>query len=217
MFFLIPALLGAGLGLALHFLLDWLLGLPWLPFHGPLNLLDRIPDQIALPVLLALGLVAGVIFGVHALADELSVTVTRDSVRLQRGDLDRTLRRSAVASVFLDAKHLVLLGPDTNELARQKTDQSANRLAAAFTGHGYPWRPDGDPRDADYRLWSVSAVGLPSGADALLSIRAKALADSKRAGDAAELRAELIKLGVVVRDQGGQQYWRLAGPDQLNR
>jgi len=218
LFFLIPAVLGAGLGLALHFLLGWLLGLPWLPFQGPLKLLDRIPDQIALPVLMGLGLVAGVIFGVYALADELSITVTWDGVRLQRGDLDRTLRRNAVASVFLDGKHLVLLGPDTNELAREKTDQSATRLAAAFTAHGYPWRTDGDPREADYRLWSASAVGLPAGADALLAIRAKALGDSKRTADAADLRSELIKLGVVVRDQGGKQYWRLAdGPDQLPR
>jgi hypothetical protein len=219
MFFVIPAVLGAGIGLALHFLLGWLLGLPWLPFQGPLKLLDRIPDQVALPVLMGLGVVAGVIFGVYALAEELSITVTRDSVRLQRGDLDRTLRRSTVASVFLDGKELVLLGPDTNELAREKTDQSASRLAAAFTDHGFPWQADGDPREADYRVWSKSAVGLPPGADALLAIRAKALTDSKRAADAAELRAELIKLGVVVRDRGGKQYWRLGGggPDQLLR
>ena len=218
LYLLIPAALGAGLGLALHLLLDWLLGLPWLPFKGPLALIDSIPNQIALPVLIGVGVLAGVIFGVVALADELSITVTRDSVRLKRGDVDRTLRRGAVASVFLDGKHLVLLGPDTNELAREKTDQSAARIAAAFTAHGYPWRTDGDPREADYRLWSASAVGLPAGADALLAVRAKALGDSKRTADAADLRAELIKLGVVVRDQGGKQYWRLAGgPDQLQR
>ena len=63
LFFVIPALLGAGLGVALHFLLGWLLGLPWLPFQGPLSLLDSIPDQVALPVLIGLGMVAGLIFG----------------------------------------------------------------------------------------------------------------------------------------------------------
>ena len=67
-------------------------------------------------------------------------------------------------------------------------------------------------------MWSKSAVGLRPGADALLAIRAKALTDSRRAAGAAELRAELIKLGAVVRDGGGQQYWRLGGdPDQLLR
>ena len=216
LYLVIPAALGAGLGLALHLLLDWLLGLPWLPFKGPLALIDSIPNQIALPVLIGLGVLAGVIFGVVALADELSITVTRDSVRLKRGDVDRTLRRGAVASVFLDGKDLVLLGPDTNELAREKTDQTSARLAAAFTEHGYAWQPSGDPQEVDYRLWSTSSVGLPAGADALLAIRAKTLTDRRRAGDAADLRAELVKLGVVVRDQGGKQYWRLAGgSDQL--
>ena len=31
LFYVVPGLLGAGLGVALHFVLDWLLGLPWLP------------------------------------------------------------------------------------------------------------------------------------------------------------------------------------------
>ena len=67
-------------------------------------------------------------------------------------------------------------------------------------------------------VWNASAIGLPAGADALLAIRAKAFTDSKRTADAADLRAELIKLGVVVRDQGGKQYWRLASrPDELER
>ena len=69
LFFVIPAVLGAGIGLAVHFLLEWLLGLPWLPFRGPLKLLDSIPDQIALPVLMGLGPVAGVIFGVAGHGD----------------------------------------------------------------------------------------------------------------------------------------------------
>ena len=83
LFFLIPAVLGAGLGLALHYLLGWLLGLPWLPFQGPLKLLDSIPGQIALPVLMGLGLVAGLSFGFMAPSDELEVTVTRDSADLR--------------------------------------------------------------------------------------------------------------------------------------
>ena len=42
-------------------------------------------------------------------------------------------------------------------------------------------------------------------------------AEGDKAEDAADLRAELINLGVVVRDQGGKQYWRLADrPDPLD-
>ena len=65
MYVLIPALVGAGLGWALPVVLDWLLGLPWIPFRGPMSLIDSVPDQIALPVLIGLGLVAGVVLGLY--------------------------------------------------------------------------------------------------------------------------------------------------------
>ena len=157
MYVLIPALVGAGLGWALPVLLDWLLGLRWIPFRGPLSLIDSVPDEIALPVLIGLGLVAGVVFGLYALHEELSITVDDHRVRLRRGDADRRLDRTAISDVFLDGKELVLLGHDSNELAREKTDRPAARLA------------------------------------------------------------ELSNLGVVVRDEGGKQYWRLTNrPDFLD-
>jgi hypothetical protein len=208
LYVLVPALLGAGLGWALTALVDLLLGLPWIPFRGPLSLIDSVPDQIAVPVLIGLGLLVGVIFGLYALHEELSITVDDHRVRLRRGDADRRLNRTAIADVFLDGKDLVLLGHDSNELARERTDRPAARLADAFTLHGYPWRADGDPRAGDFRLWSENAQGLPAGARAMLSMRARALKD-KKTEDAADLRTELINLGVVVRDEGGKQYWRL--------
>jgi hypothetical protein len=47
--------------------------------------------------------------------------------------------------------------------------------------------------------------GLPAGANALFTAREKADSDDSR-----ELRSELAKLGVLVRDDKGKQYWRLA-------
>jgi hypothetical protein len=216
LYVLVPALIGAGLGWALTVLVDLLLGLPWIPFRGPLSLIDSVPDQIAVPVLIGLGLLVGVIFGLYALHEELSITVDGQRVRLRRGDADRRLDRTAVADVFLDGKDLVLLGHDSNELARERTDRPAGRLADAFSQHGYPWRADGDPRGGDFRLWSENAQGLPAAARAMLSMRARALKDKKK-GDAADLRTELINIGVVVRDEDGKQYWRLASrPDALD-
>lgn len=210
LFIVVPAAVGAALGWGLLALLDRLLGLPWIPFRGPLSLVDRVPDQIALPVLIGLGLVAGALFGGYALRDELSLTVGDDGVRLKRGDADRQVPRTAVHAVFLDGKELVLLADDGNELDREKTDTPAVGLAAAFGEHGYPWQ-DADPRAGEFRLWTATATGLPAGASALLGVRARALQHGK-AEDARELRAELIGLGVVVRDEGGRHYWRRADP-----
>lgn len=206
------SLIGGGLGFAIIRLLDLLLGLKWVPFQGPLKLINSIPAEIALPVMIGVGLVAGLVFGVMAVREELSVTVSFDEVRLKRGGFDRTISRSAVATVFRDRKELVLLGADTNELAREKIDQPTAELRAAFIRHGYPWRTEGDPQRDDFRVWSPQAVGLPAGANALLTVRAKALSDHK-ADQARGLRDELALLGIVVRDEGGKQYWRrVPGP-----
>ncbi len=84
------------------------------------------------------------------------------------------------------------------------------RLQAAFVTHGYTWLA-GDPHADEYRLWVEDTPDLPPGADALLGARARALGkggDGK--DDAAELRAELAKIGVVVREEKKRQYWRRA-------
>jgi hypothetical protein len=143
--------------------------------------------------------------GARWLAAGRSITKVTD---LQRASADLRLDRTAIADVFLDGKDLVLLGHDSNELAQEKTDRPAARLADAFGRHGYPWRAEGDPRASQFRLWSETARGLPAAARPMLSMRARALKE-KKAADAADLRAELINLGVVVRHEGGKQYWRL--------
>ena len=65
-----------------------------------------------------------------------------------------------------------------------------------------------EPIDLGYLpLWTPTTQGLPPGAGAVLSVRARAVKSGK-AEDARELREELATLGVVVRDEGGKQYWR---------
>jgi hypothetical protein len=59
----------------------------------------------------------------------------------------------------------------------------------------------------EYRRWVPDTPDLPIGADALLKARQRAL-DSDQGGDVAELRDELARLGVVVRDEAKRQYWR---------
>jgi hypothetical protein len=98
------------------------------------------------------------------------------------------------------------------ELARKATDLDADRLQAAFVIHGFPWLAGGDPHKDEFRLWAEDMPDLPAGANALLKARARALGkggDGKE--DAAELRAELARLGIVVRDEKKRQYWRRTG------
>ncbi|WP_262402770.1 hypothetical protein [Actinomadura sp. CNU-125] len=102
----------------------------------------------------------------------------------------------------------MLLGHAGGELYRQECDLSFRRVAEAFTEHGYLWA-DADPHKNEYRRWVPDLPDLPRGANALLKARQKPLKEKgSDAEDVRELRDELARLGVVVRDQKRRQYVR---------
>ncbi|MFG2102555.1 hypothetical protein ACGFJ5_18360 [Micromonospora echinaurantiaca] len=207
---------GAGAGALLARFAGWIAELPWAPVQQLFEVVDRLPDPQAGIGGLAVGALGGLVLGAMGAADRLVVTVDVERVRLRRGGAEREVERRATRAVFVDGKDLVLLGGDDEELARERSDLSAERLSDAFRGRGWPWT-DGDPHRDAYRRWVPGLPGLPSGADALLRARQRAL-DKEKGGEVRELRVELARLGVVVRDDGKRQYWRLTrsavpGPD----
>jgi hypothetical protein len=152
------------------------------------------------------------VVAVLAEQDYVRVTVDDDQVTVARGASQRSLPRAWIGAVFLDGRQLVLLGHATDELAREGGDlPDAKRLEAAFAAHGYPWTPGGDPHRDEYRRWVEDLPDLPAGADAVLKARARAL-DKGDKEDAAQLREELGKLGIVVREEGKRQFWRRTRP-----
>ncbi|MDT0300776.1 YqeB family protein [Streptomonospora wellingtoniae] len=207
-------LLGAVLGALLEVLADWLATWPWTPFEGPVQLISTLPD---LPTRIggaAVGLVGGLALALIGESESGTVTVDGDEAVVESVDRRVAFRRPQVSAVFKDGKRLVALGPRTEELAGQRTDLDARRLAAAFRQHGYPWHEDGDPHAADYRRWVEGVPDLSASAHGLLAARARALRKdgSDAARDAEELRAELGKLGLVVREERKAQYWRAVRP-----
>jgi hypothetical protein len=209
-------LLGAGTGLLLKSVAGWVVSLPWAPFQGPFTLVDRLIASFGEPQAtigaLAVGAVAGLVLSFIAAEERLTVSISDDRTSIARGESLQAIERRSVGAVFLHGKELVILGQAGEELAREASDLDVDRLRAALLTHGYPWMADGDPYRNEYRLWVEDTPDLPVGADALLKARARALGkgdDGK--GDAAELRAELAKLGIVVRDENKRQYWRRVG------
>ncbi|MFF3942316.1 YqeB family protein [Streptomyces phaeofaciens] len=199
---------GVGLGWLVPLLADWLVSLPWAPLEGPAELLHAVPEPGRTLGALAVGAVLGLVVGCVAVHESLSVRVSGTHVGLTIRDEERAFPRSEVAHAVRDGKQLVILGPTGAELAREDCGLPWDRLAQAFTGHGYRWA-DEDPHRDEFRRWVPGAAGLPEGANALLHARARALRTNDDASDARELRAELVRLGVVVRDEKGRQYWRL--------
>jgi len=203
LYWLLFPLLGAGVGWLAVWGAPWVADLPWAPFQGVFSFLGRAPDLVGV----AVGLVLGLVVAGLAHADMLVVRLGTGAVTLTRGGKRRTVARGDITAAFLDGKELVLLGRDATELAREKTDLPAKEIAAAFTAKGYPWRPDGDPHRDEFRMWTRADDDLPGVAHGLLDERAKALEKGK-ADEAATIRAELLKLGVVVRDEKKRQFWR---------
>ncbi|WP_235995181.1 YqeB family protein [Nonomuraea montanisoli] len=204
-------LLGAGAGWLLRYVVGWATTLPWTPFEGPLRLIESIPPTAFTIGAVVVGVVAGLVLA--AIADEYTVKIVIDDQRVSIAHRSsrQELPRSAVALAFLDAKHLVLLGHDTEELVRQGGDLPRPRpLAEAFQAHGYPWRAEGDPHREEFRRWADGHPDLADAAHAYLRARARAL-EKGDDRDAEQLRQELARLGVAVREEDKRQFWRHAG------
>lgn len=202
--------IGAAAVYLVKVLAGWLLTLPWVPFEGPLRLVDSIPEPWSTTGAIVLGLVGGLVLTVLAKHDSLALAVDPQEIVFTRGDESTTIPADQVASAFLDGKQIVVLGRRQQELARESSDLRSAEVAEAFRGQGYRWL-DADPHRESFRRWVPETPGLPTGANALLKAREQALrGKEKSAGDARELRDELARVGVVVRDHKDRQYWRLS-------
>lgn len=156
-------LLGVAAGWLLMRLADLVVRLDWAPLSAPFRLLARLPDPQAELGALALGGLTGAVLAAVAAAERLQVVVGDGSVVLRRGwDGVRELHREAVSAAFLDGRTLVLLGPQSQEVAREGSDLRGRDLAAAFTRHGYRWHDEGDPFRQEYRCWVEGAPDLPA-------------------------------------------------------
>lgn len=206
-------LAGAGAGWLLQALAGWLSELPWVPFEGIVEWIASVAgnEPAATIVSLAAGAVVGLVLAFIGAMETLVVRITDTQVTLRRGDTTQKINRAGVRTVFVDGKQLVLLGAEADELAREGFDLGADRLRDGFLAHGYPWAAAGDPYRDEFRRWVPDDPELPGSAAALLKARSKALEKGDRT-DIVELRAELAKLGVVVREEAKRQYWRRTHP-----
>jgi len=202
--YVVFTLAGAGTGRLVGPLAHWLVTLPWAPMQGPARLLASVPGVW----LLAVGAAAGLAVALVAQYEQLAVRVSDEQVVLTRKDRRLEFPRDTVGAAFLDGGRLVLLGEDSGELAREECDLNTRRVADAFTRHGYAWTA-GDPHRSEFSRWVPDTPGLPEGANAVLKARQRFLEKKGPADDdVRELRDELGRLGVVVRDEKRRQYWR---------
>ncbi|MEU4242300.1 hypothetical protein [Actinoplanes sp. NPDC026619] len=180
----------------------------WLPLPGPLALIRKLPVPAATATTISLGVLLGLVLAALVDRESLSVRIDPAEVVLTRPGTESRVPRAEVAVAFSDRDQLVLLGRTGRELAREPSLLSAGRLQAAFTERGIAWA-DQDPYLSAYSRWVPGLPEIPATAHALLAARQTALASGDEI-DQRELRAELGRLGFVIRDDRKRQYWRHA-------
>lgn len=199
-------LVGAAALVGLVHAADWLAQLPLVP--GWIALATRLPQPVGTVAAGLLGLLAGAAVAYHGQRDSLVVRVAWHEIVLRRGERNGSVPRNHVGAVFVDGKDLVVLTRAGEEISRWPNDRPVAELARAFTAHRYPWYGDTDPYHDQYQRWVPGLPGLPPGADALMVARRSAL-ENNDTHDAAQLRTELARLGLVVRDEDARQFWRM--------
>lgn len=202
------AIIGFLLSLAVGPVVSWLLGLiDTAP--GPLRLIDQLPLVWSIPLLTLLGALGGWILFSLWNDDVGRVVVDQDTVSLESKKSSAVFSQDEIVEVFLDKDELVMLDHRSRELSRSASDSGlAKELSDAFTAFGYHWAGTKDPYDAAFVTWVDRSPSLDSSGHALLRSRQRALTDEKN-GEAESLRDQLAERGVVVRDRGGKQQYRL--------
>ncbi|WP_373284325.1 YqeB family protein [Virgibacillus oceani] len=200
-----------GVGLVLGYFIPsiaaWALTLPWIPFEGPIKIINSL-NGFWLPIILAvLGLIAGFVLAFIAIKELLIITITDHEVQLKKDGYKQIIPLKDIETLFFDGKQLVILGKSGYELFRDKYDDKTDPVAMAFEKHGYPWSKEGDPFKNEYRRWVPDTPDISQAANAVFKAREIAL-QKEEGKDIKDLRNELEKLGYVVLDEETRQYWR---------
>ncbi|WP_404450688.1 DUF308 domain-containing protein [Virgibacillus necropolis] len=199
--------LGLILGYFLPRIAAWALTLPWVPFQGPIELINSFSGPLLDVIMSLIGLIAGFAIAYISIRESLIVTVTDQETQLDKDGNKQTIVLKSIDTVFSEDKQLVFLDTSGREIAREKTDENAEHYSNAFKKHGYPWSAEGDPYKDQYRRWVLDTPDLSPAVNALMKAREKAL-KKKEKDEIKDLRSELAKLDIVVRDEGERQYWR---------
>ncbi|NEW07635.1 DUF308 domain-containing protein [Paenibacillus sp. SYP-B3998] len=197
---------GFVLGWFLPNIANWAVRLVWVPFKGPLELIASFKGSWLRYLTTSIGVLAGLYIIYIVFKESLTISISDKDVQLSINDIEETYAKEELTVCFLENKQLVLLGTWGQELFREKVESSSTRISDAFKRYGFPWSKE-DPFKDQYRLWVSASPDLELGVNALLQARKIAI-EKKEISDVKEIKRELSKLGIAVRDEANLQYWR---------
>ncbi|MEJ8545000.1 YqeB family protein [Brevibacillus borstelensis] len=201
-------ILGAAIGWFLPIIADWVLKLPVVPFEKLFIFIASFHHFWVSVVASIVGVIAGFILSLIVFSESLTATVSDHQLKLVLGDSEKIIEKKDIYAVYMDNKNLVVLGQSSQELYREVFEIKSDAVRGAFHKHGYPWH-EGDPFISEYQRWADGHPDFPSGINALLGVRERALKEEDKK-TAKYLREDLAQLGVVIRDDRNGQYVRLS-------
>lgn len=204
---LIPAVFGAALGCFFPAIANWALTIPFVPFKGPIELIVSFNHLWVSVIAAVIGIIAGLFFSHYVFNEILEVYISEQNVRLRFKEKEESFEKKDIYAVYIENKHLIILGIDQNELYREQIDSKKAHVAEAFKNHGYHWTEE-DPFKDQYQRWVEDHPDFPSHVNALLLARERAIQNNNH-DEAKILRKDLAKLGVVIQDEEKRQYVRM--------
>ncbi len=203
---MVPMILGAIIGWFIPMIADLALKLPVVPMEGLIITIASLNHFWVSIVATIIGVVAGIIFSFIIFNESLKVTITDKELKLAIGNQEKVINKKDISAVYVENKHLVILGRHGNEINREVLESKLETARETFCQHRYPWKKE-DPFMNQYERWVLGHPGFPENINALLYAREYALKEDKKE-DVKRLREELATLGVVIRDDRKAQYVR---------
>lgn len=202
---LLPIVLGI-VGWYLPKLLDFIKEIPFLSDSLVLRLLELI-DPFWLSILLLIaGFIIGVILAFVIYREALKMSINDQEILIDKDDHKQIIKKSEIKEIYMDDQEVVITGHHGEELLRERTEVARENIRNIFLDYHYPWC-DQDPYKDEFSLWTLGDHTLGEKANSILYERRKAIRE-KDEKKAKNLRMDLKELGVIVKDQGENQYVR---------
>lgn len=210
-------LAGALIGLATAFIVGpvvaWLLNQIG-DAPGPLRLAALLPLAWAIPVLMIIGAVVGVVLLAQWHEEAGTVRVDARGITVEHKTGRQRVARERVGEVFTDGVDLVIVDEVGRELLRNRTDDElAAQLGRVLERYSYPYVGTRDPREEHFVAWADGEDALDAESEGLLRDRHRAQLDNQT-GRMQQLADQLSERDIVVRDRKDGQQYRVTGPPE---
>ncbi|WP_071393353.1 YqeB family protein [Bacillus tuaregi] len=202
---LFPIVLGT-IGWFLPKLLDLVKKIPFVSDAKVIQLLESFNPFWVSIILMIAGVVIGVLLSLTVYSEALKMSISDQEILINKDDKEKRIGKSEVKAIFMEGQTIVMTGHKGQELLSERTDIKQESIREMLQYHQYPWCEQ-DPYADEFKLWTLENHTVGEKAHAILYERRNAIRDGDKK-KAKNFKLDLNELGIVVKDEGENQYVR---------